>query len=141
MGKVYVSWKFVENFVENVENLVRNKYPQCTGIYGLPRGGLCLAVMLSHKLSLPLLMSPVDKCLIVDDICDSGESLIHYAKNSSGPDLHNYVIATMFFKDNRLGVIPDYYEGIKKDDWIIFCWESTLEAAKTAFPDEEIVVL
>ena len=97
MGKVYVSWQAVDNFVDIVDNFIRNKHPDCTGVYGIPRGGLVFAVMLSHKLSIPMLMSPVPGCLIVDDICDSGESLLHYVKNSSSPDKPEYITATMFY--------------------------------------------
>lgn len=141
MGKVYVSWQAVENFVEMVDNVVRNQYPQCTGVYGIPRGGLCLATMLSHSLSVPLLMSPIPGCIIVDDICDSGESLVHYVKNSSSPDKPRYITVTMFYKDNRLGVKPNIYWKIKGEDWIIFPHECTLKKARAAFPDEEITVI
>ena len=37
------------------------------GVFGIPRGGLCLAVGLSHSLDLPLLPAPNNHCLIVDD--------------------------------------------------------------------------
>ena len=142
MGKVYVSWKAVENFVENVDNFIRNEHPTCPGVYGVPRGGLCLAVMLSHKLSIPMLMSPVEGCLIVDDICDSGESLVHYVKNTSNPDAANkYIIATMFYKDNRLGIKPDIYYRTKGEDWIIYPFEASLKDTKAAFPDEKIEVI
>ena len=141
MGKVYVTWDAVEEFVSDVESFIRNNHPNCPGVYGLPRGGLIFGVMLSHRLSIPLLMSPTDGCLIVDDICDSGESLVHYVKNSSGPDKHGYITATMYFKDNRLGVIPDFYSRIKHDDWIIYPFEATLAETKAAFPDEEIEII
>lgn len=142
MGKVYVTWKSVENFVDIVDNFIRNEHPTCPGVYGIPRGGLVFAVMLSHRLSIPLLMSPTEGCLIVDDICDSGETLVHYVKNSSNPDEANkYIIATMFYKDNRLGIKPDIYYKTKGEDWIIFPHESTLADAKAAFPDEDIAVL
>ena len=46
-----------------------------TGIYGVPRGGLCLAVALSHALDRPLLGSPDDSALIVDDVYETGKTL------------------------------------------------------------------
>ena len=141
MGKVYVTWKSVDNFVDIVDNFIRNQHPTCPGVYGIPRGGLVFAVMLSHKLSIPMLMSPVEGCLIVDDICDSGESLVHYVKNSSSADKPKYIIATMFYKDNRLDIRPDIYWRIKGEDWIIYPFESSLADAKAAFPDEDIVIL
>jgi len=113
-----VSWKDVEEFVASLEN-----GQTFNGVYGLPRGGLVIAVMASHKLRIPLLAAPCKGCLIVDDICDSGESLIHYARNSSGNENFDYYIATMYYKKGAL-VKPDYYHKIKTDNWVMFPWES-----------------
>lgn len=124
--KELVTWKDVEDFVNQVAFELSND-PDfiCSGVYGLPRGGLVLAVMLSHKLHVPMLMSPAQDCLIVDDICDSGESLLHYVKNTSGlpADLRAYRIATMYFKENKFGILPDYFLKEKGDKWIVFPWE------------------
>ena len=46
-----------------------------TGIYGVPRGGLCLAVALSHAMQQPLLSEPNPEALIVDDVYESGRTL------------------------------------------------------------------
>ena len=45
------------------------------GVYGVPRGGLCLAVALSHALEQPLLAEPQPDALIVDDIYETGRTL------------------------------------------------------------------
>ena len=47
----------------------------CSGVYGIPRGGLFLAVALSYRMGLPLLRDPARRCIIVDDLFDTGESL------------------------------------------------------------------
>lgn len=120
--KKYVSWEDVEKFIDSVANKYKNF--NLTGVYGLPRGGLTLAVMVSHRLDIPLLSAPVKDCLIIDDICDSGESLLHYVKNSSCMNKPLYTIATMYYKDNDLNVIPDFYLYNKENDWIVFPWES-----------------
>ena len=122
--KVFVTWNQVEEFVTRVAD--RYKDTKLSGVYGLPRGGLVFAVMLSHRLNIPLLAAPCPECIIVDDICDSGESLLHYCKNSSAEQGKSvrYYIVTMYFKDNDLQVEPDLYVAKKKDDWIVFPWES-----------------
>ena len=51
---------------------MRCKNKKFEGVYGFPRGGLCLAVALSHSLGLPLLDKPKNNSLIVDDIYDTG---------------------------------------------------------------------
>lgn len=118
-----ITWYNVEKFINNVS--IRFSKSNISGVYGLPRGGLILAVMLSHKMHIPMLMAPCKDCIIIDDICDSGESLIHYVNNSSGNEIFKYHIATMFYKPNKLNIKPEYYEYYKKDeDWIVFPWES-----------------
>lgn len=119
--KELVTWKDVEQYLDDLANLTAATYT-FTGVYGLPRGGLVFAVMLSHRLSIPLLSAPTDGCLIVDDICDSGESLIHYVKNSSGNDTKNYYISTMYYKQGAI-VTPNFYYKEKDDKWIVFPWE------------------
>ena len=121
MQKQYVTWEQVETFVDFVEKTYKDV--ELTGVYGLPRGGLVLAVMLSHRLGIPMLGAPCKGCLIVDDICDTGESLLHYVKNSSAFDKPLYHIVTMFYKDNTLGVKPDKYM-FCKENWVVFPWEN-----------------
>ena len=120
LKKVNLSWGMVEAYVDHVAKVYTDF--KFTGVYGFPRGGLVLAVMISHRMGIPLLMSPSKGCLIVDDICDSGETLLHYMKNSSALNKPDYAITTMVYKENDL-VTPDYYWGIKKDEWIVFPWE------------------
>lgn len=129
--KQHVTWKQVNRFVNNVAHEYKDS--NLPGVFGIPRGGLVLAVMLSHKLNIPMLMSPVPGCMIVDDICDSGESLLHYVKNSSGAIDNEYHIVTMFYKENQLNIIPEYWYMEKDEAWIIFCWECDEDAA-----DEDI---
>ena len=118
MIKEYVSWNRVEEYVEYVCENYKNT--GLTGVYGLPRGGLVFAVMISHKLNIPLLMAPIKDCLIVDDICDSGESLLHYQQNSSAFNKPLYHITTMYYKEI---VTPELYWGKKDSKWIVFPWE------------------
>lgn len=120
ISKFYVTWEDVEKFMDSVVQHYKNK--SLTGVFGLPRGGLIFAVMLSHRLNIPMLAAPVKGCIIVDDICDSGESLLHYCKNTSGQKI-DYNIATMFYKENKLGIVPDFWLNEKGDKWIVFPWE------------------
>ena len=57
-----VSWKTIESFVDEIAIL--HEKEKFTGVYGLPRGGLVLAVMISNKLNIPMLMAPCQGCLI-----------------------------------------------------------------------------
>lgn len=119
--KEYVTWDDVMDFVTFVKYYCLSNKP--SGVFGIPRGGLILAVLVSHALDIPMLSAPCDNCLIVDDICDSGESLLHYYNNTSGGARKDFRIATMYYKENSLGVKPDYYMKKKADNWIVFPWE------------------
>lgn len=108
-----VDWLDVENFIKE---LAKEIPANTSGVYGIPRGGLCLAVMLSHKTNIPLLLSPCPNCVVVDDIADSGTTLLHYKEKG-------YYIATMhYFEKSK--VIPDFWGTVKtEDDWVIYPWE------------------
>ena len=108
-----VSWTDVQGFIEQLSK----KIPTNTsGVYGIPRGALCLAVMLSHRADIPLLLSPCPNCVVIDDIADSGNTLLHYKEKG-------YYIATMhYFEESK--VVPDFwYQKKFKNDWIIYPWE------------------
>lgn len=88
-------------------------------IYGIPRGGLPLAVALSHKLELPLITAPYDvmpDTIIVDDISDTGKTLEKYNNKN--------LIITLYY---RIGsaTVPDEYVYLKKGKgyWVVFPWE------------------
>ena len=107
-----VTWQEVDDFISKASE----RFPSVSGVYGPPRGGLVFAVMLSHALSVPLLMAPTKGCLIVDDIVDTGKTLEKYS-NSDG-----YVIASMFYH-KQASFEPDFWVYEKTDQWIKFPWE------------------
>jgi len=51
----YFTWSEFDKSVEEIADKCRFK--EFSGIYGVPRGGLCLAVALSHKLKINLISS------------------------------------------------------------------------------------
>jgi len=118
-----VSWGEYQQNIDNIALIIKKKYPKLKYIYGLPRGGLPIAVSLSHKLGIPLI-SGADglgfgnsEILIVDDICDSGETLDELFEEI----IFTYPVYTMFVRD-KSEVIEFYSEKIK-DEWIMFPWE------------------
>ena len=77
----YFSWREFDQSVDYIAN--QCKEMKLTGIYGVPRGGLCLAVALSHKLNLKLIEKPLKNSLIVDDVYETGITLSNF-KNIEG---------------------------------------------------------
>lgn len=109
--KVYVTWEEVMQYCK----LAAECFEGVKGVYGIPRGGLVFAVILSHMLNVPLLAAPCEGCLVVDDIADTGETLVHYKQCG-------YKITTMFY--NKISVVkPDFSMKEKNDLWIVYPWE------------------
>ena len=87
-----------------------------SGIYGVPRGGLCLAVALSHKLNLKLTEKPLKDSLIVDDVYEAGITLNKF-KNIEGA----YFFVLVSKKK------PIWWNTVNlshKTEWIVFPWEN-----------------
>ena len=96
-----------------------------SGVYGVPRGGLVLAVCLSHRLGIPLLEQPQAGCLVVDDIYETGRTVAPYRERS---DLTTLVwiskVPPLWWQALEVQVDPE---------WILFPWEN----AEAALADEE----
>ena len=121
MNKKYLSWNDVENLTDKlIDQLDVSKYDS---VFGLPRGGLIPAVMISHKMGLPLEVNYFlsEKCLVVD-VYDSGKTLQPYLNQK-------YDCATLVGKINSQN---NLYVGKKVDEWIIFPWE-TEKSSKVAY--------
>lgn len=132
MNKKYVTWEEVENFVVQTCKFLEERGKKPFGVFGLPRGGLCIATILSYRLDIPLLLAPAKNCLIVDDISDTGETLLHY-KNST---YSTYDIATMYYRKGSL-VKPDFFTAEKTDEWIVFPWEEIRKSEQTRDEDHD----
>jgi len=111
----YFTWNEFDKSVEHIAN--KCKLLEFSGIYGVPRGGLCLAVALSHKLNINLISEPIKNSLIVDDIYETGITLNTF-KNIDGA-----MFFVLFSK-----IKPIWWNTLhmsKKNEWIVFPWENT----------------
>ncbi len=109
-----LSWKEFDECIISISKQCINK--RFKGVYGFPRGGLCLAVALSHSLGLRLLDEPRDDSLIVDDIYDTGYTL-ERIRHLKGSETHVWVSKTK----------PTWwkaYKNIKVKEWVVFPWEN-----------------
>jgi xanthine phosphoribosyltransferase len=90
------------------------------GVYGFPRGGLPLAVALSHHLGLPLLHELEPDCLVVDDIYETGRTMAE-ASQYEGCQCAVWIskVTPTWFKAAE--VVPT-------DEWIVFPWENPANA-------------
>ena len=110
-----ITW---HKFEEDAKILARsiNKHGKFRYIYGIPRGGLVVATVLSHLLETPLkthLNEDFSDALVVDDVSDSGLTLKRF---------DGYRTATLYRKDKTI-TEPDFFvETI--NEWIVFPWET-----------------
>jgi len=113
---ILLTWEDVGNAIKVLTDKIKKSKLKFDGIYGIPRGGLPIAVALSHTLGLPLLLHPTKNTLVVDDISDRGYTLQSYK---------NRKIACLY-TSNWTVTVPDFYVLKKehKTDWIIFPWEN-----------------
>ncbi len=91
-----------------------------SGIYGVPRGGLVPAVMLAHRLNIPIVESKdiTNNTLFVEDIVDSGAKTKELKQNYP-----NIKIATLY-KRYTSKEHPTYIgKEINHDDYLVFPWE------------------
>lgn len=123
--KVYVEWEDLERDIDKIVSQVK----EVDYVVGIPRGGLIIAVMISHRLGIKHMTVDhlekleefnldIDKkrILIVDDISDSGQTLKRYKKEG-------YTTATLDVRNSTV-TVPDFYSNwIENADWIVYPWE------------------
>ena len=110
----YFTWSEFDKSVNYIAN--QCKKMNLTGIYGVPRGGLCLAVALSHKLNIQLIEKPLKNSLIVDDVYETGITLSNF-KNIEGV---NFFVLVSKKK-------PVWWKSVNlslNEEWIVFPWEN-----------------
>ena len=120
MAKIFVEWNQIHDYIDAVAKDLESKNIKPTGVYGPPRGGLIFAVLLSHKMNIPLLLNAASGCVVIDDIADSGRTLLHFTENDT--QFNKYYITTMYYHERSL-VKPDFFTHLKKNDWIVFPYE------------------
>ena len=116
----YFSWSEFDKSVDYIAN--KFKFRKLSGVYGIPRGGLCLAVALSHKLNIKLIEKPLKNSLIVDDVFETGFTLSNF-KNIEGA---NFFVLVSKKKPIWWNTVTLSY----KKEWIVFPWENKKNEVK-----------
>lgn len=114
-SKIILSWSDVEKMIDTLCEKIKHELPNIDSVHGIARGGLIPAILISHKLELPWSNVILPNTLVVDDICDSGETL----NNCVG-----VYTATLHYKKSAI-TKPDIYAELLEDEskWIIYPWE------------------
>ena len=138
--KTNLGWSYIEYQVDKIcEHIFKNE-SSFDVVVGISRGGLVPAVMISHRLNLPLLTMSVtlrdnlarvqslkikkgERALIVDDINDSGHTLTMISEFFKQRHIH----ATYAVLQNKVSsnFTVDYWGTLQdNDNWINFPWET-----------------
>jgi len=137
--KVQYTWQHFNEDVQLILKKIEDNNWDIRGIYAIPNGGLVLGVVLANTLEVPLYLNfdeaiegvrnnilkegelmdenTYEHLLIVDDISDSGKTLIKL------PNICEVRTVTLFIKDGTQ-FIPNFYCRRAPDaQWVVFCWE------------------
>ena len=127
MNKHYIPWGEIEALVNNLSLKISNSKTKYKNIFGLQRGGLIPAVMISHQLGIPMAKGDIGPTtLIIDDICDSGETLDKLVKDYQTLYAFpfNLNTAVLHYKPHTSSLTPTFYsKKLYDDDWIVYPWE------------------
>lgn len=125
---INLSWEQVDKSVQ----IIADSMCDVDYIYGITRGGLIPAVLLSHKRKIPLIIN-IDNLptgstvLVVDDIVDTGKTLIKL-KEYSEYLRHYYNVhftySALVVKKEQAELLDIKPMIIESDDWIKFPWET-----------------
>jgi hypoxanthine phosphoribosyltransferase len=118
-----VSWNEVMLMIDTLAYKFNTsqEYRGIKYLYGVPRGGLIPAVLLSHKLNLPLVTRMGDASrqkhtLIVDDIVDSGRTASLIATKMP--------MFSLLQREDSIYFADAYHTLIKQGIWVVFPWEN-----------------
>ncbi len=141
------SWNQIYKLLLNLSSTIQKNGFKPDIIVGVSRGGWPPARVMSDLLenpklanvaaefyvgvaetkSKPVITQPVSvsvkgkKVLVVDDVADTGESLILVRSHLEEQGATEVKIATIYYKPWSV-IVPDYYEK-ETSSWIIFPWE------------------
>ena len=119
--KLQVSWEGFNLMYVKLATSIKNSRLPIKQIYGIPRGGLILAVILSHYLEVPLSNKITKNTLIVDDISDSGETFLKFKRK-----YRNILTASLLIRKSTK-FVPNYFVKSIDKDWVVFPWELLTE--------------
>jgi xanthine phosphoribosyltransferase len=146
MDEITMCHDGLESNINYLKTCFKVDSKQFTYIIGITRGGLIPAVMLSHRLGIPMLTYNVtsykdkkqqelniiqggdlldiithdDKILVVDDICDTGNTIRYMREMLSGYDI---TVASIIIKPDSKKDVDYYGAVINNNTWIKFPWE------------------
>jgi hypoxanthine phosphoribosyltransferase len=142
--KLFYSWQEYDKDILLINSKIHDSSWFPEHIVGIKRGGLVPAVSLSHLFKVPLniisyqsrdgdnmdlrglLELPIDsRILLIDDICDTGETF-EAIKKEIKQNYLNIKFCSLFY-NIRQNITVDYFarkiDREKDSSWVVFPWE------------------
>lgn len=117
--KQHINWDEYITLINDLSyNISKDRY---LNLAGIPRGGILVAILLSHKLNLPYIdISKATKdTLIIDDISDSGQTILDTIKKYNLES--DFAVLHLRYNSKYK---PKYFASIiLNNDWIIYPYE------------------
>lgn len=144
MEKKSVTYEYISFLVDLLEQRVGNDYDF---IIGVGRGGLIPATMLAYKLKKKVIAFGINtyenmiqtdtydiyqhitipakksKVLVVDDICDTGNTFNIIRDVYSKEDHLQFEFASLFVRDKKSHLVDYYGLSVSEGIWLDFPWE------------------
>lgn len=151
MVRRYISWEDTHSLCNSIHQQITKQGEKFDKIVGIVRGGAIPGVILSHLLGVNLYtiglktydgdqqtdkitvygLDPVfyvncrnKRILIVDDICDSGQSITILKDIFDRCTTIPPKFATLHYKPTAQ-IVPDYWAELTKD-YIVYPWENSI---------------
>ena len=121
-GTIDITWQEFYRLIQDMARKLETLNP--VGVYGVPQGGVPVAMALSKEAGLPHVSEPLPGVLVVDDIIDSGKTYEQY-KNSS--------FQALVSKNRNHDALAVMSTPVRQ--WVKFPWE------KEAAPEDAVIRL
>jgi hypoxanthine phosphoribosyltransferase len=126
-NKTFISWSEIDKLLDDIERQIKDSGEKFEMIAGVTRGGLVPAVMLSHRLELPMMaittedailpISLAKKTLIVDEIYDTGKTI------KGLKQVNPLTQFAVLYHNVGLDQLEFYGKKMRLDNWLVFPWE------------------
>ena len=150
MEERHISFNEIRSLTRTISRRVEDK-KNITHVFGLARGGLIPATIMSYALDKPLLSYGINSyegskktenfhinqsinlkelkdknnnihVLVVDDICDTGDTMVHITNKLALSNIP-YTTACICTKEKFTHWLDHYGMVVPNDKWIVFPWE------------------
>lgn len=114
MNKIYLTWDEVSKRAEQLAHLIVDRSKELPiKIYGVPRGGTPVALLIQQHIHCTLASEPARATVFVDDIVDSGATMKHFRSC--------YKMTPFYALYDKLNPLP---MGQVPEGWLVFPWET-----------------